>query len=165
MNERICVLSCLWLLTSACATTETHHVITGRPAAAHKHDVAVYMSGSPAPAHEEVAILQAVGKGGHADLKHVVAGLREEAATLGCNAIVNVKVDQGANQASGTALCVLIPPRNGPPPPVAPAPLAAAPAVPPQPPPAETTSPTEMTPPAEPETPPEDPAAPSSSSP
>jgi hypothetical protein len=91
------------------------------------------MLGSPTPEFEEVAILQAVGKAGHADLEHVVKGLRTEAAKLGCTAVVNVKVDQGDGTASGTGICARIPPsqplapppRPGPPPP--PVPSAAPP--------------------------------------
>lgn len=110
---------------ASCGTTETHRVVTGRPGGAYGGEVAVHMHGTSPPPYEEVAILQAVGSASHADLAHVVEGLKKEAAALGCNALVNVKVDQGAGRASGTALCARIPPTH----PLAPP--AAAPAGPP----------------------------------
>ena len=146
------VIALFMLAVTSCSTTKTHRVVTGSPGAAHQGQVAVYMAGAPTPAYEEVAIVQAVGQGGHADLEHVVKGLRTEAASLGCNSIVNVKVDQGGGTASGTAICARIPPTNAPPP--APPPPVAAPPAPPAPPP-----PPEATEAPPPEAPPEDPPA------
>jgi uncharacterized protein YbjQ (UPF0145 family) len=51
-------------------------------------------------------VVQAIGKGPHADLAHVIDGLKAEAARLGCTAVINVKVDQGASTASGTGVCM-----------------------------------------------------------
>lgn len=117
-------------LLLACAYTTTHRVMTGSPSAAHSGEVAVFMVGTPPPPYQEVAIVQAVGNGGHADLEHVVEGLKEEARRLGCTAIVNVKVDQGSGTASGTGICGrLLPTASSPPPtpPAAPPPVAVAP--------------------------------------
>ncbi len=110
---------------AACGHTNTHRVVTGQTGAPHRGDVALYMAGTSAPPFDEVAIVQAVGNGAHADLEHVVAGLKEEAARLGCNALANVKIDQGTNAASGTAICARLraqaPGGHAPPPRVAPA--------------------------------------------
>jgi hypothetical protein len=48
--------------------------------------VLVVMHGSTPPPYEEIAIVQAVGQVGHADLEHVVGGMKEEAQRLGCTA-------------------------------------------------------------------------------
>ncbi len=109
---------------AACAYTTTHRVVTGQPGPPHTGEVAVYMAGVAAPPYEEVAIVQAVGQGAHADLEHVVTGLKREAAKLGCNTLANVKIDQGSGTASGTAICARVPPTTAPhsAPPSAPAP-------------------------------------------
>lgn len=116
---------------AACAYTTRHRVVTGRPGAPYAGEVALYMAGAAAPPYEEVAIVQAVGQGAHADLEHVVNGMKREAAELGCNALTNVKIDQGSNTASGTAICARVPPTTAPQGarPVGPTPSAANPPV------------------------------------
>lgn len=95
---------------AACGSTKTHRVVTGQPGAAHAGDVALYMAGSPTPPLDEVAIVQAVGQGAHADLEHVVQGLKKEAGQLGCTVLANVKIDQRSGTASGTAICARLRP-------------------------------------------------------
>ena len=117
---------------TACSEVRTHHVVTGTPGAPTGGPVTTIMQGSPVPfAYREVAILQAVGTGGDADLEHVVRGLQKEAASLGADAVINIQIDQGSGQASGTGIAVRRvagPPAGAPPPPPAPAPAPASPA-------------------------------------
>jgi hypothetical protein len=87
---------------AGCGSTTTHHVLTGAPFA--PYEVQVILEGSPAPPNiQEVAIVQAVGKGMNADLEHIVEGLKREAQALGCDVVVRVHVDQGSSTASGVA--------------------------------------------------------------
>ena len=94
-------------LLSACGSTTTHHVLTGVQGPPHGGDVLIVLQGqTPPPGGQEVGVVQAIGRGTHADLAHVVDGLKQEAARLGCTAVINVKVDQGASTASGTGVCM-----------------------------------------------------------
>jgi len=65
------------------------------------------MDGSPLPQNfEEVGIVQAIGRGTEADMPHVIEGLRQQAASLGCDTVIRVKVDQGSTVASGTGVAI-----------------------------------------------------------
>lgn len=92
---------------SACGSTSMYHVVIGARGPAHRRDVPVLLEGTaPSSNYTEVAVLQAIGRGNHADTEHVVEGLRAEAATLGCDAVLAVHVDQGASAASGVGVGV-----------------------------------------------------------
>ena len=89
--------------------TSTSHVLTGPASAAYTGEVTVKLDGEPLPQnYQEVAIVQAVGTGSHANLEHIVQGLKEEAAKLGCNAVFRVKIDQGSSNASATGVAVIL---------------------------------------------------------
>ncbi len=121
---RTLAVSVMLLLVAACSRTQTHHVLTGTPGAPYSGDVRIVMENAEVPKGvEEVAIVQAQGFGGHADLEHVLAGLTDEAKKLGCDMVVRVRIDQGATQASATGVAV----RAAPPAPATSAPQAAAP--------------------------------------
>jgi hypothetical protein len=95
------------MLLFACGSTTTHHVVTGAVGAPHAGDVQIVMGDqAPPPGLNEVALLQAIGRGTHADLEHVIDGLKQEARTQGCTVIAKVKIDQGASVASGTGVCL-----------------------------------------------------------
>ncbi len=114
------------VLASACSEVRTHHVVTGRPSAPRSGPIVTVMQGSPVPfAYQEVAIVQAVGTGDDADLEHVVGGLQKEAGALGADAVINIEIDQGSGQASGTGIAVR---RVAGPPPAAARPMPAPPA-------------------------------------
>lgn len=99
--------ACLLLLTAACGATRTNAVVTGKPQPPTRGDVKVVMDGAPVPdGVEEIAIVQALGQGTHADLAHVIEGLKAESAKHGCDMVVRVKVDQGAGTASANGVCV-----------------------------------------------------------
>ncbi|MFW6067649.1 MAG: hypothetical protein ACOC97_04865 [Myxococcota bacterium] len=99
----------LALSVAGCGKTRTNSVVTGAPQHAHDGQVRVVMEGNePPPGFREIALVQAQGLRGNADMAHVVEGLRAEARRLGCNIVVNVRVDQGVNQASGTGVCGVV---------------------------------------------------------
>jgi hypothetical protein len=96
-------------LAAACGGIRTHHVVTGQAGPAYAGTVAVHMEGAPLPAqYEEIALVQAEGAGGN--LATLLPALQARAAALGGNALVLVKVDQGAGHASATGVAVRVPP-------------------------------------------------------
>jgi hypothetical protein len=98
---------CTALLLTACGGTQTSLVVTGRPSASYTGQVAVIMDGATLPSNfEEVGIVQAIGHGDEADMPHVIEGLRQKAASLGCDTVIRVKVDQGVTIASGTGVAI-----------------------------------------------------------
>ncbi len=54
----------------------------------------------------EVALVQAVGRGAHADLAHLAEALEAEALSLGCDAVIRLRHDQGAQQAVAIGVAV-----------------------------------------------------------
>ncbi len=95
------------LLMLGCGSTDTHSVVTGTVGAPRAGDVQILMGDEAPPAElKEVALLQAIGRGTHADLEHVIAGLKAKAQELGCSVVAKVKVDQGSSTASGTGVCL-----------------------------------------------------------
>ena len=88
-----------------CGGVRTHRVLTGEAGAPHTGPVAIHMEGAPLPpAYEEVALVQA--EGGGANLGTLLPALRAQAAALGCDAVVLVRVDQGSGHASATGMAV-----------------------------------------------------------
>ncbi len=88
-------------------TVRSEHVVTGTPRAPHGGLVRVVMEGSPVEGEvEEVAIVTASGAGVDASLPSVLGALQHEAAALGCNAVVRVRYDRGASEATATGVAV-----------------------------------------------------------
>jgi hypothetical protein len=107
MNAKTAGFFAYCLLLSACGTTTTHSVLTGTAGAPRAGDIKILMGEeAPPPGLTEVGIVQAVGHGTHADLEHVMDGLKEKSLSLGCTVIAKVKIDQGASEASGTGVCL-----------------------------------------------------------
>jgi hypothetical protein len=106
MRNSLLISAFFGALSFGCGTTRTFHVMTGQPVAPRAETISVTMEGATPPVgFTEIAIVQAQCRGSHADLAHVIEGLRTEAQQLGCNAIVRVRVDQGSSNASGTGVC------------------------------------------------------------
>ena len=61
---------------------------------------------TPEPGYTELALVQARATGNKASMPYVVEGLIAKAQSLGADAIINVRIDQGATQANGTAVAV-----------------------------------------------------------
>jgi hypothetical protein len=100
MKNAILVLAASAL---GCGTLTTHHVLTGPRAGPYSGNVRVVLEGvAEPPGLQEVAIIQAVGDGTRANLESLVSGLQEEAASLGCDIVVHVHVDQGSSKASAS---------------------------------------------------------------
>jgi hypothetical protein len=97
-------------LAAACATpVRSEHVLTGVARQAWAGAVKVVMDGAPAPgAYDEVAIVNATGTAGNATLPAVIGALQDEARSLGCNAVIRVRYDHGAQSASATGVAVWI---------------------------------------------------------
>lgn len=107
MKLRVLVLAVVLPVLAGCGRTSTNAVITGKPSYGRVSDVRIIMDGAPVPEGlQEIAIVQATGSGTHANLAHVIEGLKEEAKKHGCDTVIRVKVDQGATIASANGVCV-----------------------------------------------------------
>jgi len=88
---------------------QTHQVVTGPTGRPYAGSVAIHMDGAPLPPqYTEVALVQAEGYG--QDLSTLLPALKTQAAALGCDAVILVRVDQGAGHASATGVAVRIAP-------------------------------------------------------
>ncbi len=97
----------LTIAAAGCGSTSTYHFITGPVGRPARGEPRVFLAGASLPSnYTEVAVVQAIGRGNHADLGHVVEGLRAEAATLGCDAVIATRSDRGETQMSGTGVAV-----------------------------------------------------------
>lgn len=97
----------LLTLSAGCGTILTAHAIIGRGGPAHTRPVEIVLVGQRASRnYEEVAVVQAIGRGDQGDAAHVLDGLRREAAALGCDAVLAVRVDVGTRQASAVGVAV-----------------------------------------------------------
>lgn len=107
MRSRLVFLAAL---AAACATpVRSEHVLTGAVRPAWSGDVKVVMDGAPLPgAYDEVAIVNATGTVRDATLPAVIGALQDEARRLGCNAVIRVRYDRGAESASATGVAVWI---------------------------------------------------------
>ena len=105
MKPSAVIVAAAWAACTGCSYTTTHHVLTGQALPPYAGPVTIVLEGAPMPPNvQEVAIVQAVGNGGDADLEHTVEGLKKEARALGCDIVVNVHVDQGANTAAASGV-------------------------------------------------------------
>ena len=95
------------LALSGCATVSGEHVLTGTPGPAHDGAVKVVMEGAAEPVgYQEVGIVSATGVSTQATLVAVLGQLQAEAAKLGCDAVIHVRYDRGAESATGTGVAV-----------------------------------------------------------
>ncbi len=129
-----CALVALSLvLLAGCGYTEVHEVVLRVPGPPASHEPEIYVGGdAPRRPAYEIAILQAIGHGGDADIEDTTAALRVRAAQLGCDAVVKVHYDQGYSMSQAVGVCVRW--ATGvvaSPPEAAPAPPAPAPSAPP----------------------------------
>lgn len=96
------------LATSACSPyLESSHVLTGPPQQPNApSQVTVYMEGQqPPPGYTEIAIVEGRGDA-NVGMPGVLQRLKEDAARLGANALINVRIDQGGSVVSVTAVAV-----------------------------------------------------------
>jgi len=103
----------LGALAAGCGSTSTYRVMLGRPGPVVANAARVRLSRLahiPGFRVREVALVQAIGRGSHADLAHLAEGLEAEAISLGCNAIVRFRVDQGTQQAVAIGIAAVAEP-------------------------------------------------------
>ena len=100
----------LWVALSLGCVHETlraEHVLTGVPHPPQSGVVRIVMEGAVLDAaYEEVAVVSATGKSNDATLPAVLGALQGEAARLGCNAVIHVRFEQGAQSANATGVAV-----------------------------------------------------------
>ena len=83
------------------------HVLTGEAFPPYPGTVRIVMDGAfMEDDFEEVAVVSANGKNGDATLQAVLGALQTEAASLGCDAVIHVRYEQGAQLASATGVAV-----------------------------------------------------------
>jgi hypothetical protein len=104
------IFACLLFLATGCCpvgVVRTEAVLTGKAGQAHVGRVEILLEGQPAPPIlEEVAIVQAQVQGTYVSLERLLDSLRNQAASLGCNALVRVKIAQGESMASAIGIAV-----------------------------------------------------------
>ncbi|MCA9533625.1 MAG: hypothetical protein KC593_08105 [Myxococcales bacterium] len=86
---------------------ESSHVVTGQQhAPVAPEQVTIYMEGQdPPPGYHEVAIVE--GRGNHrVAMPGVLERLKQDAAAMGANALINIRVDQGGTIISVTGVAV-----------------------------------------------------------
>ena len=86
---------------------EVHEVLLRQPSPPNGRGVEIYTEGQdPQRPFWEIAMLQAIGYAGDADMEGVAKALAGRAAELGCDALVRVHFDQGYGRAHGYGVCV-----------------------------------------------------------
>src|SRR5205823_1975832 len=100
-------LVALTLALAGCGYTEGHEVILRAPSGPTGREVEVYMEGQALTRpFYEVALLQVVGHGADANMEDVVKALTARASSLGCDAVAQLRVDQGYALAHAVGICV-----------------------------------------------------------
>lgn len=107
MRVRSLVLSVVVTL-AACGGLHRDHVVTGT-IGAWRGPIDIVMESAPQPAvAAEVGMVRAMGWGNQANLTAVIDGLRAEAALLGANAVIRVRIDQGTTNVSAVGMAVVL---------------------------------------------------------
>ena len=98
------------LLGTSCAyvvNPSTEHVVTDVLRPPFSGDVRVSMEGAPLTSdYDEVAIVTATGWNTGATLEAVIAALQDETRKVGGNAVIRVRYDRGAYNATATGVAV-----------------------------------------------------------
>jgi len=95
------------LSLSGCGYTDVHEVVLRQPQPRRTRQVEIYFANQTVPRpFYEIALLQAVGHGTDADAEDVGEALSQRAASLGCDAIVRTRIDQGYSIANAVGVCV-----------------------------------------------------------
>jgi hypothetical protein len=107
MKTRIAVLVVALSLGCVQQTLRAEYVLTGVAGPPQSGVVRIVMEGALMDAsYEEVAVVSATGQGHDATLPAVLGALQGEAAQLGCNAVIHVRFEQGAQMAAATGVAV-----------------------------------------------------------
>ena len=93
-------------LSLGCGTTVVHRYLLAPPGAPHGRPVRTILDGDPVPSAQPVALVEAIGRGLNSDLPHLIEGLRAEAQSLGCDAVVQVRIARGSSTATAVGFAV-----------------------------------------------------------
>lgn len=93
---------------AGCGSTEVHQILLREPTMQPRGEIDVYVVGGAPPRrpYYEVAYVQAIGHGSHADVEDVTHALANRGARLGCDALVRVHVELGSTRAHASGVCV-----------------------------------------------------------
>jgi hypothetical protein len=109
---RLIALAMATLLGTSCAyvaNPSAEHVLTDILRPPYSGDVKVSMEGAELTSeYDEVAIVTATGWSSGATLESVIAALQDEARKVGGNALIRVRYDRGAYNATATGVAVWI---------------------------------------------------------
>jgi lipopolysaccharide export system protein LptA len=73
-------------------------------------DVRIFMQGqAPPEGYVELGIIQADASGFYNEMPAVIESLQKEARSIGGNAVINVRVDQGTSMITANGVCVRYP--------------------------------------------------------
>lgn len=104
--KKLLIILALACAFAGCVHIESTHVLTGPASAPTGQDVRIVLEGQePPPGYTEVAIVEGRGNA-RAGMPGVLSQLKSDAQSLGANAIVNVRVDQGGSVISVTGIAV-----------------------------------------------------------
>ena len=98
------VLAISALLVSACGAVDAHRVAFS-PARPPTTSVEL-VEGTPTRQFTETGIVQAIGHG-TANREDVTKALAQEARRMGCDAVVRLRVDEGAAMAHAIGVCAV----------------------------------------------------------
>lgn len=94
----------LALALVGCGHTSVHRWVIGPVGAPSREPPRVFSARGATPPAAEVALLEAVGTGTHAEGDLAIEALRREAQRMGCDAVLRVEVAQGANTTVATGV-------------------------------------------------------------
>ena len=110
MNVKYIYLAGIFAALSmmGCGSTEVHQILLREPTMQPRGEIEVYVVGGAPPRrpYYEVAYVQAIGHGSHADVEDVTHALANRGARLGCDALVRVHVELGSTRAHASGVCV-----------------------------------------------------------
>lgn len=105
--RRVVALALASFALVACGHTEVHSFLVRPAEAPAPRDPDLYFEGrGPQRPVYEIALVQVLGFGADADPDDVAAALAARGKALGCDAIVRVRIDQGATRTHGFGVCV-----------------------------------------------------------
>ncbi len=93
-------------LVAGCGHTDVYQSVLRSPSPPTGKRAEVYMAPTPPPRpYADVAMSQVVGFGADANLEDSVHALSERAESLGCDAVVQVRVEIGMSISHGFGVC------------------------------------------------------------
>ena len=99
-------LPVLPLVALGCGHVDLHEVVLRNVQSASSHAIEVYMAGQKLPRPiDEIAMIQGIGYGTDAEPEDVIRAMANRASTLGCDALVGTRIDQGATACAGFGVC------------------------------------------------------------